>query len=120
MKVSILGTEYSIEKKKYDEEPVFEKRDCNGYCMSLTKSIVICDMSSYKGWEKDPPEIIAAAERQALRHEIVHAFFDESGLQSCSLTYEGSWPENEELVDWIANQGEKIYEAWKQTGCLDN
>ena len=119
MKVNILGKDYTVLKKKYSEDTAFEKRSCCGYCTPYTRTIVICDMSTYKGWEEDPPEVIASAERQCLRHEIVHAFFDESGLQACSLQYEGGWAANEELVDWIANQGEKIYEAWKQCGCLE-
>ena len=55
----------------------------------------------------------AAIRRQTLRHEIVHAFFLESGLGS-----ESDYAQNEELVDWIARQGPKLYRAWAEAGAL--
>lgn len=119
MKVTILGSEYTITKKKYDEYPMFKKHGCGGCCDSYTRNIIVGDFSTFDGWEDTSPEAIAAAERQCLRHEIVHAFFDESGLQECGLVYDGAWSANEECVDWIAKQGQKIYAAWKETGCLD-
>lgn len=117
-KVNILGTEYEIYIKKYNEEEAFERRKIDGYCDSYTRKIVVCDMTTSKGWEKEEPETCQAAQKQILRHEIVHAFLSESGLADCSARYEGAWPRNEEMVDWIALQGPKIYEAWKQAGCL--
>ena len=53
-----------------------------------------------------------------LRHEIVHAFFNESGLMDSSLQYSGGWAKNEEMVDWIASQFNKIMECFKAAGCL--
>ncbi len=119
MKVSILGTEYSIEKKKYDEDKAFDDRGIAGYCDGYSKRIVLCDMSTYKGWKDEPPETLAAAEKANLRHEIVHAFFSESGLMDNALEFEAGWATNEELVDWIALQGPKIMRAWLDTGCLE-
>lgn len=46
-------------------------------------------------------------------HEIVHAFFFESGLGG-----ESDYAQNEELVDWIARQGPKLYRAWAEAGAL--
>lgn len=118
MKINILGTEYSIVVKKYNEDETFERHSIEGYCDDWTKQIVVCDMSTYKGWEHEPPETIVAAQKETLRHEIVHAFFGESGLACSSNTVEGPWAKNEELVDWIAMQGPKIYKAWQETGAL--
>ena len=56
MKINILGTEYTVTVKKYNEDEVFERRSIDGYCDSLAKQIVVCDMSTYKGWEHEPPE----------------------------------------------------------------
>lgn len=75
-------------------------------------------MTTYPDWAKEPPERIALAEKQTIRHEIVHAFFDESGLQESGVHFTGSWAINEEMVDWIAIQGPKIYEAWRAAGAL--
>ena len=44
------------------------------------------------------------------RHEIIHAFFNESGLPGFSA--------NEQIVDWIATQFSKILEVYRQTGAL--
>lgn len=116
--VTILGTPYKIAVKKYGEEEAFERRSIDGYCDSLTKNIVVCDMTTYKGWEHEPKETCEACQKEVLRHEIVHAFFAESGLSDSANTVDGAWSKNEELVDWIALQGEKIYKAWQEAGCL--
>ena len=44
------------------------------------------------------------------RHELIHAFLYESGLDSCS------WAYNEEIVDWLAIQWHKINAAFDQLG----
>lgn len=118
MKVNILGTEYTIKIKKYDEEEAFERRSIDGFCDGFTKEIVVCDMHTYKGWEHETEATITACQKEVLRHEIVHAFFNESGLQDSTLNYEGGWAKNEEMVDWLALQIPKIYKAFEQVGCL--
>ena len=75
MKVNILGTEYTILIKKYDEE-------------------------------------------ETLRHEIVHAFLNESGLMDSTFAYDGGWSKNEEMVDWLAIQIPKIHKVFEEAGCL--
>lgn len=40
MQIEILGTEYSIERKKISDDILLENKD--GYCDSTTKSIVTC------------------------------------------------------------------------------
>lgn len=116
--VGILGTQYTIAVKKYDDDEVFERRSIDGYCDGLTKQIVCCDMSTYKCWEHELSETIEAAQKETMRHEIVHAFFYESGLADSSLNLDGAWATNEEMVDWIALQGPKLYAAWQEAECL--
>lgn len=58
-------------------------------------------------------ENIEEFKKKVLRHEIIHAFFGESGLRSCS-----EYAEDEELVDWIAIQFPKILKAFEQVGAL--
>ena len=118
MTVNVLGTEYKIIVKKYDEDECFEKSSFAGYCDGYTKEIVICDMSTYKGWENEPEETVKKATKEILRHEIVHAFLNESGLSANANTIDGSWAKNEEMVDWIALQGVKLYHAWKVVGAV--
>ena len=119
MKVNILGTDYEIIKKAYKDEPTFEKNSLDGYCDPWTKTIVYCDLDTDERWNDDPAETKRRCEKQTLRHEIVHAFFDESGLQASSFQFNGPYSKNEELIDWIALQGEKIYRAWAKAGALD-
>ena len=118
MTVNILGTQYEIIVKKYDEEEAFGRRSIDGFCDGYAKEIVVCDMHTYKGWEHEAEKTVIACQKQTLRHEIVHAFFNESGLMDSSNVFDGPWAKNEELVDWIALQGEKIYKAWQEADAL--
>lgn len=118
MKVNVLGTEYTVTVKKYKEDEAFERLSIGGYCDGWTKDIVVCDLSTYPGWEHDSPETVKAAQKETLRHEIVHAFLDESGLADNAAVYGGGWAKNEEMVDWWAIQGPKVYKAWQQAGAL--
>ena len=118
MTVNILGTPYEIIVKKYDEEKEFERLSIYGFCDGYAKEIVVCDMSTYKGWEHEEEKTIIAAQKQTIRHEIVHAFFYESGLWNNSLGIDNSWAKNEEMVDWIAIQGAKIYKAWQEADAM--
>lgn len=118
MTTNILGAEYTVTIKKYDEEPAFERRGIDGYCDYLTHQIVICDMSTHKGWEHEEKETCIAAQKETLRHEIVHAFLAESGLDCSSHIPDCAWARNEEMIDWFAMQGTKIYKAWKEADCI--
>jgi hypothetical protein len=75
-------------------------------------------MSTYEGWEQESQKTIEIAQKQTLRHEIVHAFFNESGLSDSSASPANGWAKFEEMVDWIAIQGPKIYAAWHEAGAL--
>lgn len=118
MTVNILGTEYKIIIKNYDEDEAFKRRSIDGYCDSYTKTIVVCDLHTCELWEHEKEETIAVAHKQIMRHEITHAFFSESGLADSSATFEGGWATNEEMVDWIALQSPKLLKAFEEAGCL--
>lgn len=113
MTVNVLGTDYAITVKKYADDPYFEKWSANGYRDGMLKEIVLCDLTTYPGFEDETAEYMATVHKKTLRHEIVHAFLYESGLDSNSHETKGSWAMNEEMVDWIAIQGPKIYKAWQ-------
>lgn len=118
MRVNVLGTDYEIVVKKYDEDEAFARRHIDGYCDSYTKIICVCDMTTFKGWEHEEKDTCIEAQKQTIRHEITHAFLYESGIDCNSHICEEAWAKNEEMVDWIAIQGEKIYKAWKEADCL--
>lgn len=114
--VDVLGTTYKIEIKKFDEDSAFEKQNICGYCDSYKKEIVILDMMSK--WPEDGEETCKISQKETLRHEIVHAFLNESGLKFSSCVVDGAWAKNEEMVDWFAIQGVKIYHAWNDSGAI--
>lgn len=108
--VSILGEVYEITTRSVEEDPKLEQ--CVGYCEQYSKKIVLSDMAAA---DKDvmAVENIEEFKKKVLRHEIIHAFFGESGLRSCS-----KYAEDEELIDWIAIQFPKILKAFEQVGAL--
>lgn len=112
-KVSILGTEWSIEYRKAKDDRALE--NLGGYCDNTIKMIVVS-----KQRKKPKPEEcfdLREYERGCLRHEIVHAFMYESGLAHDSFGSE-HWAMCEEMVDWIARQHKKIHKAFKEAGAL--
>ena len=106
MKVSILGTEYEIIEQT--EEQNHKLRNNNGLCEIYSHRIILNadiqeDELTYENFQE--------FKKRVLRHEIIHAFFAESGLRGNS-----EYAENEELVDWIAIQLPKINKVLEQIG----
>lgn len=101
--VSVLGTIYRIEQR--DSKNDTELDGLSGYCNPHIKLIVI--RTDYES----TPDISML--KEVLRHEIAHAFFYESGLWDSS-NGTTAWATNEEMIDWIAIQGLKLYTAWEE------
>lgn len=118
MEVSVLGTAYTIRRVDAGEDAYLDKNKFAGYCDEVTKEIVILNLRSLEAYKDDPEKRIAAQEKETLRHEIVHAFLNESGLCESSLNYEGGWAHNEEMVDWIARQGPKLHAAFQAVDAI--
>ena len=57
-------------------------------------------------------------EKKVARHEIIHAFIEESGLSECTFICKEGWAKNEEMVDWIAAQSPKIFAAFQKAKCI--
>ena len=108
--MTILGAEWLIEYKTVETDENLKESD--GYCDKTTRRIVI-DGDIVKSSNLGKPEKYL---NKVLRHEIVHAFLFESGLAESSVWND---PHAEQLVDWIAYQGMKICECWKQANCYD-
>lgn len=118
MPVNVLGTPYEVYFRAYDEDPAFVKNSLSGYCSFGDHTIVICRMETFPGFEDETDTVIRAFEKEALRHELVHAFLYESGLCESASPSPASWAKNEEMVDWFALQGPKIFVAWQEAGAL--
>lgn len=111
--VTVLGTDYNIKVIKPDE--MMKENDYVGLCSCLKKEILVSDLS-----DKDDLNDVQKEnyQKEILRHEIIHAFYNESGLQSSCLAFDGPWAKNDEMVDWLAIQMPKIFEAMRSVDCL--
>ena len=96
--VNILGTEYRIIKEDFNGE------ECDGYCDYTSKEIHIRNDNV-----NDVGDFDYLMKKQ-LRHEIVHAFLGESGLDNYSS--------DEVLVQWMAAQLPKMFQAMKECECI--
>ena len=114
--VNVLGTEYSIIRKKYDEDKAFSE-GLSGYACLHAPVICVGDLETFPEMEDCDFVEIELMEKAVLRHEIVHAFLNESGLSYSSASC-NAWAANEEMVDWIAKQGLKIHKAWEEAGAI--
>lgn len=118
MKINILGTKYRIVTRKISEDETLKKNNWAGYCGEEEKIIVVADVSEdqyFSGMTKNERE---SYRKKTLRHEITHAFLNESGLSSNASTPAGGWARHEEMIDWIAIQFPKMHKAFKKAGAL--
>lgn len=108
MKINVLGTEYTVTHNHND--PRMEYRD--GFCDETIKEIIVENYEGCDG-EPDAKSQLDVQRKKNVRHELVHAF-----LFECGLAENSPWAQNEEMVDWIAIQGPKIYKAWQEAGAV--
>ena len=106
MTLNILGQDYDLQDIAAKED--VKLSDCDGYCdgfgkiirinndFNVTHPSCVSDMEGYK--------------RRIRRHEIIHAFFEESGLEK--------YKADELIVDWIATQFPKLEKAFQEAGAL--
>lgn len=106
-KINVLGTDIQILFRKAKEDP--KLLSCVGYFDSSKSLIVI------KVLESDATSLgdLEKYQREVLRHEIIHAFLYESGMDACSGSSE-NWATNEEMVDWFAIQSPKIFKVFRE------
>lgn len=95
MTINIMGTNYKVFTDSSKDDVLLSRND--GY-IAPEKRIIVLD-------EGNNP----VHQRHVLTHEIVHGFLYESGLDV------ESWGNNEEIVDWISLQLEKMHKLSKKT-----
>lgn len=117
-KLNILGTEYSIEVREFEEDKVLKENSFAGYCCGDSHLIVISNIDNNENFEHDSELAKENYINTVLRHEIIHAFLNESGLQCCAIKSEDAWSRNEEMVDWIAIQFPKILKVYQECGVV--
>lgn len=101
--VNVLGVDYDIQVKSVEEDE--NLIGLSGYEDNSDKRIVIKD-TLMKRSEGDMNDLSVYANR-IVRHELIHAFMDESGVNGTK------WCHDESLVDWIAVQMPKMIIAMR-------
>lgn len=116
--IDVLGTEYKIYQLESKEENGKELNSWEaGHCRGIEKVIMIAymdDVERFGTLENVKKEF----SNEVLRHEIVHAFLNESGLRWNSNNSTNGWAENEEMVDWFAIQSPKIFKIYQELNIL--
>ncbi len=104
-KVKVLGTKYEIfDEATNDEFPLLQNMD--GFHDVTNKKIVIAGFVNELGADQD----LKFVKNQVTRHEIIHAFMSESGMEE--------WSQNEQLVNWFAIQSPKIFKVFQELDIL--
>ena len=100
MIINILGTEYEVLKQTIAENYKLEK--AYGICEFWAKKIIVEESKP----DRTTFENLDEFNKKVLRHEIIHAYFGESGLKD--------YMDDEVIVDWIATQFHKIEDTFKK------
>lgn len=105
MEINVLGTAYTVDCRTESEDTRLIGK--LGYCDPTTKLLVI---KKEPVTDYDSVGDVSVIDDFVLRHEIVHAFLYESGLDC--------YYNDETLVDWIAMQISKLIRAMREAEAL--
>jgi len=114
-KIDVLGTEYNIVISK-DREKYPVLYEAIGETCFANRQILVNDLIEEQYEARDSEENSKMVMSRVTRHEIIHAFLYESGLNSNSFD---QWARNEEMVDYFAIQMPKMYKAFKELDILE-
>lgn len=110
--VFILGTKYEIVFGNEESYP--ELQGIDGYTDTSCCKIIVDDMKNAEQ-EEGAKKNLEEYKKQVLRHEILHAFLHESGLDVNKHSSE-AWATNEEMIDWFSIQYPKIKYVYDKLG----
>lgn len=106
--IPVLGQTYHIKVKDPERDPRLGK-DHDGYCDWTTKEIAMSDMAQ----DAKHPDAVGDFDQyreKVLRHEIIHAFIEESG------NTDADW-NNENMVNWLACMWPHLHAAMTAAYC---
>lgn len=110
--VSVLGVNYSVYGHVSREDDKFLER-CDGYFDKTAKRVVVAcedgdnELADFEVYRKTN-----------LRHELIHAFLYESGLDGNSHWQNGEDEHPEQTVEWLAIQFPKMIKAFGEADAL--
>lgn len=107
--VNVLGVPYKVHIGTVENYPILKDNSSSGLCDFSIKSIWVADT------QLDEPEVGDMQNKKyltniTLRHELLHAYFHESGIEN--------YADNENLVNYIAMSLEKIYAMCEEAGAI--
>lgn len=114
MKINILGTEYEVLYKTLKENERLQ--DKGGYIEFYEKKIYI-RLFDEEEREGQSDTSMKEMHKRILRHEIIHGFLFESGLDMQAHGCD-AWSLNEEMVDWFACMMPKMAEVMRAAGAV--
>lgn len=109
--INVLGKDIQVLFRKEEADP--NLKNCVGYFDSSKGWIIVKILEP----DESSLEDLDKFQKEVLRHEIIHAFLYESGLDACSGPAT-NWASNEEMVDWFAIQSPKIFRVFKEQGLV--
>ena len=104
MRLHILGEVWNLFIRSEQDDERLGSAD--GYTDTSTRTCVVEKMTPEAGAKED----LDSYRRQVIRHELLHAFLYESGLEA------NSWAANEEMVDFFAIQYPKLKKLFMSAG----
>ena len=107
--ITIMGELWHIKEGTEEEFPGLIGVD--GYTDSSIRTIVI-EATITDNTDPQAKANLEEYKKVVIRHEIIHAFLYESGLEGNTNKCK-NWSQNEEMVDWIAIQFPKILKVFK-------
>lgn len=96
-----MGTEYTVDKNNRELLETNSDGECRSYSRKISVRPLECMLEDAEKIEEKKKRY-----EEVLRHEVVHAYFTESGIDEYS--------QNEQLVDWIARQMPKINKTMEE------
>jgi len=109
-KINILGQDYTLIADTPANNPKLE--NANGYIEPYSKKIVVdSTLPDRHLVDKSDAENLEVHLRHVYRHEILHAFFEESGI-----SYQFESEDEDFIVDWFAKQFPKIRKIFDDLG----
>jgi hypothetical protein len=108
--VNVLGTDYNIIITNEEKLPRLNDETA-GLCYVNTKQIAINNYEN-DAIDKSEEKDICIQKQKVLRHEIVHAYSEESGISNFNEI------DNDFIVDWIAKQAPKMLISFLECGAL--
>lgn len=107
--INVLGTLYRVDIVPESEDP--KLKDMDGYMDPSIKRIVVADVNQRPADNESVhnPEWF---QKNIVRHELIHAFITESGLE------DAFW-HNEDMVRWLAYMFPRLLVAFKEAGAME-